>query len=145
MYERGELPARNILFRVYQGGDLYSIPIQYVTWVASLTGKITAVLRSPDHIVGIYPIHGKNISIVDTGRLLGLKHTSDSNLANRSLLILENTKIGLLVESILGVETLHSRQDSGPFTKQLIQSVYLCDSRDELVLELDMPRLLSIC
>ncbi len=144
MYEEGEL-QRSILFRVYQGGDLYSIPVQYVTWVEPLTGKTTAVLCFPDYIIGVYPIHRKNISIVDIGRLLGLERTSDSRPANHSLLILENTGIGFLVESVLVVETLHSRQDSGSFAKQLIQSVYSCDDRDELVLELDMPRLLSIC
>ena len=137
--------ADSLLFRVYQGGDLYSIPLQYVTWVEPLAGKPAAVLRSPDYIIGVYPIHGRNIRIVDMGRLLGLERTSDGRPAHHSLLIIENTEIGFLVESVLGVETLHSRQNSGSFAKQLIQSVYSCDGRDELVLELDMPRLLSLC
>ena len=144
MYE-GEENQCSVLFRIYEGGDLYSIPIQWVTWVEPLEGKPTAVLRSPDHIVGVYPINGKNISIVDLGCLLGLERTLDSKSANHSLLIIENTEVGFLVESVLGVETLHSRQSPDLLSKQIIQSVYSCDSRDELVLGLDVPRLLSIC
>ncbi len=103
-------------------------------------------MRSPDHIIGVYPTHGKNINIVDLGCLLGLERTSDSKSSSHSLLIIENTAIGLLVESVLGVEILHSRQSPGLLSTQLIQSVYSRGNRDELVLELDVPRLLlSLC
>lgn len=144
MYEEGEI-QHSVLFRVYKGGGLYSIPVQYVQRVEYLAGKTTAVLRSPDHIIGVHPIHGKNINIVDLGCLLGLERTSDSKSSSYSLLIIENTAIGFLVESVLGVEIPHSRKSPGPLSKQLIQSVYSCGDRDELVLELDVPRLLSIC
>lgn len=144
MNEEGE-NRYSILFRVHQDGDLYSIPIKYVTRIEPLAGKTTVVMRSPNHIVGVYPFHGKNIGIVDLGCLLGLERTSDSMSLGRSLLVIENTEIGFLVGAVLGVETLHSRQSSGPLSKQLVQSVYSCDGRDELVLELDVPSLLSIC
>lgn len=144
MNEEGE-SRYSILFRVHQDGDLYSIPIQYVTRVEPLAGKTTAVMRSPSHIVGVYPLHGKNIGIVDLGCLLGLERTSDRVSLGRSLLIIENTEIGFAVDAVLGVETLHSRQSSGPLSRQLVQSVYSCDGRNELVLELNVPSLLSIC
>jgi len=144
MYKERER-QRNVLFRIYKGSDLYSIPIQYVTWVEPLVGKTTEVLRSPDHMIGVYPIHGKNISIVDLGCLLGLERTSDSKSSSHSLLIIENTEIGFLVESVVGVEPLRLCQNSDPLSKLLIQNVYLCNNRDELVLGLDVPRLLSIC
>lgn len=144
MTEAGE-NRYSVLFRVYQGGGLYSIPIQCVAWVEPFTKKTTAMMRSPGHIVGVYPFHGKNISVVDLGRLLGLERTTDGVSLGRSLLVIENTEIGFAVDAVLGVETLHSRQSSGPLSKQLVQSVYSCDGRDELVLELDVSRLLSIC
>lgn len=87
----------------------------------------------------------KNISIVDLGCLLGLERTSDSKSSSHSLLIIENTEIGFLVESVVGVEPLRLCQNSDPLSKLLIQNVYLCNNRDELVLGLDVPRLLSIC
>ena len=144
MTEAGE-NRYSVLFRVYQGGGLYSIPIQCVAWVEPFTKKTTAMMRSPGHIVGVYPFHGKNISVVDLGRLLGLERTTDGVSLGRSLLVIENTEIGFAVDAVLGVETLHSPQSSGPLSKQLVQSVYSCDGRDELVLELDVSRLLSIC
>ena len=144
MYEEGER-QRSVLFRIYKDGDLYSIPIQCITWVEPLVRKPTTVTHSPDHIIGVYPLHGKNISIVDLGCLLGLERTSDSKSSSHSLLIIENTEIGFLVESVLGVETLRLCQNSDPLSKPLIQNVYLWNDRDELVLGLDVPRLLSIC
>ena len=113
MYE-GDENQCSVLFRIHKDGDLYSIPIQYVTWVEPLVRRPTTVVRSPDHMIGVYPLHGKNISIVNLGYLLGLEHTSDSKSANHSLLIIENTEIGFLVESVLGVETLRSRQSPDP-------------------------------
>ena len=71
MYKERER-QRNVLFRIYKGSDLYSIPIQYVTWVEPLVGRPTTVARSPDYMIGVYPLHGKSISIVDLGCLLGL-------------------------------------------------------------------------
>lgn len=144
MTEEGE-NQYSVLFRVYQGGGLYSIPIQCVAWVEPFTKRPAAMMRSPGHIVGVYPFHGKNISVVDLGRLLGFGRTADGVPLGRSLLVIENTEIGFLVDAVLGVETLHSPQSSGPLSKQLVQSVYSCDGRDELVLELDVSRLLSIC
>lgn len=144
MNEEGE-SRYSILFRVYQGGGLYSIPVQYVTRVEPIERQVTAIMRSPDHIVGVYPLRGKNICVVDLGCLLGLERTSDRVSLGRSLLVIESTGVGFLVEAVLGVEALYSRQSSGPLSKQLVQSVYSCDGRDELVFELNVPSLLSIC
>lgn len=102
-------------------------------------------MRSPGHVVGVYPFHGKNISVVDLGCLLGFERAPGRESPYQNLLIIESTEIGFLVGAILGVETLCSRQDPGPLSAKLVQSVYSCHSRDELVLELDVPRLLSIC
>ena len=134
-----------MLFRIYKDGDLYSIPIQCITRVEPLVGRPTAVARSPNHMIGVYPLHGKNIGIVDLGCLLGFERTTNSESSGRCLLMIENTGIGFLVEAVLGVETLRSYQRPDPLSKQFIQCVYSCDSRDELVLGLDVPRLLSIC
>jgi chemotaxis signal transduction protein len=144
MYEEGER-QRSVLFRIYKDGDLYSIPIQCITRVEPLVGRPTAVARSPNHMIGVYLLHGKNIGIVDLRCLLGFERTTNSELSSRCLLMIENTGIGFLVEAVLGVETLRSYQRPDPLSKQFIQCVYSCDSRDELVLGLDVPRLLSIC
>ena len=144
MYE-GEENQRSVLFRIYKDGDLYSIPIQCITWVEPLVRRPATVARSPDHMIGVYPSHGKNISIVDLGCLLGFERTTSSESSSQCLLMIENTGIGFLVEAVLGVETLCSYQRPGPLSRQFIQCVYSCDSRDELVLGLDVPRLLSIC
>lgn len=144
MYEEGEC-QRNVLFRIYKDGGLYSIPIQCITRVGPLVGRPTAVARSPDHIIGVYPLHGKSISIVDLGCLLGFERTPSSESSSQCLLMIENTRLGFLVEAVLGVETLCSYQRPGPLSRQFIQCVYSCDNRDELVLGLDVPRLLSIC
>lgn len=144
MYE-GEENQRSVLFRIYKDGDLYSIPIQCITWVEPLVRRPTTVARSPDHMIGVYPSHGKNISIVDLGCLLGFERTTSSESSSQCLLMIENTGIGFLVEAVLGVETLCSYQRPDPLSRQFIQCVYSCDNRDELVLGLDVPRLLSIC
>lgn len=67
MYEEGER-QRSVLFRIYKDGDLYSIPIQCITWVEPLVRRPTTVARSPNHMIGVYPLHGKNISIVDLSK-----------------------------------------------------------------------------
>lgn len=144
MYEEGER-QRSVLFRIYKDGDLYSIPIQCITRVEPLVGRPTAVARSPNHMIGVYPLHGKNIGIVDLRCLLGFERTTNSESSGRCLLMIENTGIGFLVEAVLGVETLCSYQRPDPLSKQFIRCVNSCDSRDELVLGLDVPRLLSIC
>ena len=144
MYEEGER-QRSVLFRIYKDGDLYSIPIQCITRVEPLVGRPTAVARSPNHMIGVYPLHGKNIGIVDLGCLLGFERTTNSESSGRCLLMIENTGIGFLVEAVLGVETLCSYQSPDPLSRQFIQCVYSCDSRDELALGMDVPHLLSIC
>lgn len=137
----------SVLFRVKKEGDIYSIPVQYVAQVESLKGKIAAIHRSPDYIVGVYPLAGKNISIIDLRCLLGLEHVTDHDTPGQSVLVVKNsgTEVGFMVETILGVETLHSRQSSGLLFKKFIQNVYLCDHWDGLILELNVPHLLSLC
>ena len=144
MYEEGE-GQRSVLFRINKNGDLYSIPIQCVTWIEPLVGRPTTMAHSPDHMIGVYTLHGKNISIVDLGCLLGFERIANSESSSQCLLIIENTRIGFLFETVLGVETLCAHQRPDPLSRQFIQSVYSCDSRDELVLGLDVPRLLSTC
>ena len=102
----------------------------------------SAFPRSHDRSVSVT---WKNISIVDLGCLLGFERTTSSESSSQCLLMIENTGIGFLVEAVLGVETLCSYQRPDPLSRQFIQCVYSCDSRDELVLGLDVPHLLSIC
>lgn len=135
----------SVLFRITRSSDIYSIPVQYVTRVESSERQTAPAPHTPEHIIGVCQLQGKNISMVDLGCLLGLEHTPNDKHSRQSLLIIVNAKIGFLVESVLGVEALHSRQSSGPLSKQLIQNVYLCDEWNDFILELDVPCLLSIC
>lgn len=144
MYEDGE-GQRSILFHVSKGDNIYSIPIQNVTRVEHLMGKISTVSRSENYIVGVCRLCGRNINIVDLGRLLDAEHTSDSKSSTQILLVMANADVGFLVESVLGIETLCSRQSPGALSNQLVKNVYLCDEHKELILELDVPRLLAIC
>lgn len=84
IYEEEER-QRHVLFRIYKDGDLYSIPIQYTTWVEPLAARPTTAVRSPDRMIGVYPLHGKNISIVDLGCLLGFERTTNSESSSRCL------------------------------------------------------------
>ena len=142
---RKENASAACFFASTKDGDLYSIPIQCITWVEPLVRKPTTVTHSPDHIIGVYPLHGKNISIVDLGCLLGFERTPSSESSSQCLLMIENTGIGFLVEAVLGVETLCSYQSPDPLSRQFIQCVYSYDGQDELALGLDVPRLQSIC
>lgn len=135
----------SVLFRINHGSDIYSIPVQYVTRVESLARQVTSIPHAPEHIVGVYRLQEKNINIVDLGCLLSLEHAPNNGHSKQSLLIIVNSRIGFWVENVLGIETLCLRQDPGSLSSQLVQSVYLCDDRNELILELDVPRLLSIC
>ncbi len=144
MYEEGERQF-NVLFRIYKDGDLYSMPIQCITWVEPLVGRPTTVACSSNHMIGVHPLHGENISIAYWGCLLGFERTANSESSSQCLLMIENTGIGFLVEAVLGVETLCSHQRPNPLSRQFIQCVYSYDGQDELVLGLDVPRLLSIC
>lgn len=144
MYEEGD-GQRSILFCIRKGGNIYSIPIQNVTRVEHLTGKIATVSRSKNYIVGVCRLCGRNINIVDLGRLLDTEPTSDSKSSTQILLVMANADVGFLVESVLGIETLCSRQSPGALSNQLVKNVYLCDEHKELILELDVPRLLAIC
>ena len=100
MYEEVDC-QRSVLFRIYKDGDLYSVPIQCITWVEPLLGRPTTVARSPNHLIGVYPLHGKHISIVDLGCLLGFERTANSESSSQCLLMIENTGIGFLVEAVL--------------------------------------------
>lgn len=124
MYEEGER-QRSVLFRICKGDDLYPIPIQCITWIEPLVRRPTTAARSPDHIIGVYPLHGKNISIVDLGCLLGFQRTTSSESSSQCLLMIENTGICFLVEAALGVETLCSYQRPGPLSRQFIQCVFM--------------------
>ena len=135
----------SVLFRIHNGGGIYSIPVEYVTWIESLDGKPVSVPHFPNHVVGVYHLHGKSVSIVDLGHLLGFEHLSNLESSNRNLLIIENTQLGFLVETVLGVEVLHSSQNAGPSSKELVHRVYSFDSGAEIIFELDVPHLLSLC
>lgn len=137
--------TQSILFRVHNSSTIYSVPIQCVLRVESSAVKILPVSRSPDYLVGICRLCEKNISIVNLGQLLGLEQISNWQAKDQCLLIIKNAPVGFWVEAILGVEILHARQSAGPFSGEFVRNVYFCDERNDLIPELDIPKLLSFC
>lgn len=137
--------TQSILFRVHSSSTIYSVPVQYILRVESSAAKILPVSRSPDYLLGVCRLCEKNISVVNLGHLLGLEQISNCQVKDQCLLIIKNAPVGFLVEAILGVEILHARQSAGPFSGEFVRNVYFCDERNDLIPELDIPKLLSFC
>ncbi len=132
-----------VLFRLRYNSDIFAIPIQYVTWIEALEGKIVPIPQSPGHAVGVCQLHGKSVSVIDLGGLLGFRPEFASVASKQHLILLANTQTGFLVDTILGIEMLQSRQDAGNLSSPFAHSVYSCAQLDGMILELDVPSILA--
>ncbi len=144
MNDEGE-NKQSILFRIYHSTNVYSVPVHHILRIESLAGKISPMPRSPDYFVGAYRLHEKSIGIVNLRRLLGLEEAESCESKGRSLLVIADAQVGFLVEAVLSVETLHSRQSVGPFSGRFVHNVYFHGNQNDMILELDIPELLSFC
>ena len=52
MYEEGER-QRSVLFRIYKDGDLYSIPIQCITWIIKPMWKVR-MTQLNSRVMGVF-------------------------------------------------------------------------------------------
>lgn len=100
MNDEGE-NRQSVLFRIHNCNTVYSVPAQHISCVESIVGKMFPILRAPAHFLGVCRLREKNISIVDLGHLLGLEQISGCESKNQNLLVIENTQVGFLVETVL--------------------------------------------
>ena len=83
MYEEGER-QRSVLFRICKDGDLYSIPIQCITWVEPLVGRQTAVKIQGNAENEQYMLF---FDILGSGKLLTLEKSTIPIVANGECLV----------------------------------------------------------
>ena len=133
----------SLLFQLHRSSGIFAIPIQYAAWVEALEERAIPMPQSPDHVAGVYQLHGKSIGIIDLGQLLGFGRLPARPSSKQCLIILANAQAGFLVDKVLGVELLCSPQSAGPLSAPFTHSVYSCARVNGMVLELDVPGLLA--
>ena len=110
----GEASEQIQLATVRLGQEVYGLDVQCVRDVA-VTRRITPVPRVPAWIVGVINQRGHILSVIDLQSYLGLMREAQANPPQtaRSYLVNVETagmEVALLVEEVLAVETLPTRQ-----------------------------------
>ena len=116
--------SSKILVFSIKGRDLqkrtdYGVSIEQIQEIATLE-DVTRVPGAPDHVLGVMNLRGKIITIVDTGRLLGISQntgeeatSTDKHTHNEGQIIVAKIRssiIGLLVDEVNQVVEI-SRKD----------------------------------
>lgn len=135
-------PVRYVLFRIHQSSNTFAIPVQYVERIEPIAGKVIFIPRSPNH--GVYRARGKNISIIQLAQLLGLEKGANRNFSQQNLIFIADRPIGLLVETVLGVETLYPHNEASLLTARLVRGAYYRGGNNDIILGLDVPEILSL-
>jgi purine-binding chemotaxis protein CheW len=103
-YGAEEVPADRRELLVLSAGDAdYAMPVERVREIVRLS-TITHVPRQPDWLVGVVPLRGEVIQVVDLRRRLGLERVPTTR-ASRIVVIHgdDDGVAGLLVDAVKGV------------------------------------------
>lgn len=103
-----------LLFRL--GEERYAIELQNLLAVRPTAG-ITPIPCTPPHIAGILNVRGDVISVLNLGTALELRSTSSETEQAQVLLVgRRSEQVGLLVDEVLGVRRLSSKQLERPLS-----------------------------
>lgn len=96
-----------MMFRV--AAAPYGVPLAYVSKVLPVM-TLRDVPGTPDHVRGLMNVHGQSVPVVDFAALAGIAGDRGYSLESPILLIeCGNWRLGLLIDEVLGIETLHSK------------------------------------
>ncbi len=96
-------PDRRELLVIGAGEGAYAIPVERVREIVRLAA-ITRVPRMPDWLVGVVPLRGEVIEVVDLRRRLGLASVGATRSSRIVVIHGDNDGIaGVLVDSVKGV------------------------------------------
>ena len=83
----------------------YAIEMRYVREVV-LTREITPVPGTPDHVIGVFPVRGEIIPLVDLRVLLSIPEKGLTDL-NQVIILSDGTiTFGILTDQITGISTI---------------------------------------
>lgn len=75
---------------------------------------LTVVPQSPDYVMGIINLRGKIVTVIDTGKLLGLTPIKGSDDMRNIIVTLDEEFVGLMVDRIGNVITVEPGQVDMP-------------------------------
>jgi purine-binding chemotaxis protein CheW len=109
-----EAEAHVLLFRL--GDERYAIELRDLLAVRPATG-ITHIPCTPPHIAGILNVRGDVISVVSLSTALELRSAPhDPEEAQVLLVARQHEQVGLLVDEVLGVRRLSTKQLERPLS-----------------------------
>ncbi|MCB2149329.1 MAG: chemotaxis protein CheW [Deltaproteobacteria bacterium] len=80
----------------------------------SKPSRLTVVHQSPDYVMGVINLRGKIVTIIDTGKLLGLTPIKRSDDMRNIIVNLDEEFVGLMVDRIGNVITVEPAQADMP-------------------------------
>ena len=94
-------------------GCAYAIEIRYVLRVAPLK-NVTAIPRTPVHVIGVYDLRGLMLPVFDLRSLLALP--SEVPIADPQVIFCGDghAEFGIAVDDVTGVDSLHADDLSRP-------------------------------
>ena len=95
------------------GTEIYAIRILQVHQITQVF-NILPVPRAPKHIEGIMNVRGETITIFHLPKMFDSDQTLQKHLARIIVVELQNSKIGLLVEEILGIAYISNTKFDPP-------------------------------
>jgi len=96
--------ARHVLFRA--GGERFALPLSAVREVVLPQPPFARVPRSGAAVVGAMNLRGRVIALVELATLLDLPPAAGGASGQVLVLEAERPALGMLVQSVLGVEVL---------------------------------------
>lgn len=140
----GDDTIQVVVFRV--ANESYAVPVQEVESIIRHT-DVTAMPEAPHEVRGVIDIRGRLISIFDLRRRFALPPLENEGAANVLVLREDVGDTGVMVDSVSEVATVSVSDSQAPPAEATAHNDFLVGvihHNDELVMLLDVPRLLGI-
>lgn len=123
-----------------------ALPVTHVTQILKL-GKLTSVPSAPPGVAGVMNLRGQVFPVADCRQLLGQPPLEPTDKTRVMVFVTGTNRVGLIVDEVLGVETVAREQTSElPTTHPLArhaQGAFSLNRSGQLIL-LDPERILIL-
>ena len=128
-------------------GEEFGVDIMHVSEIIPVS-KITRIPQAPECVKGLINLRGKIIVVIDLNHRLGFSPRDNESLARIIIAEIEDTAIGMLVNSVNGVLKLplSSTEPTPDIIKSKINSEYLTGIGkigDRLLILLNLAKVLG--
>jgi purine-binding chemotaxis protein CheW len=96
-----------VVFRLHN--EEFAVPIAYVQEIVRIPEELTYVPKAPDYVEGVINLRGTVLPVIDQRRRMGLPATKRDDRQRIMVYMLENFRMGFIVDAVSEVLMLDNR------------------------------------